>query len=267
MEEERSMRVNQLGLGPHTAPGGPAATAEAESRAARLRRRAKQLLRRIATPPTTNYLYRPIDPSPYSLLPPDALIFDIGSKGEGGHYAFGSPPSGARVVCVDIAPGPNVDLVADAHDLHMVPDNSVDCVVSVSVLEHVRYPHKVVAEIHRILKPGGVVYLNIPFVFAFHGDPDDFYRFSCHGIRILCEAFEEVDSGFNRGPASTMCDLLVRFSAILFSFNSNRLYELNRILFGWLLFWIKYLDAIIGRYDMARVIHAGAYFIGRKQAA
>jgi len=171
------------------------------------------------------------------------------------------------VVCVDIEPGPHVDLVADAHDLNMVPDGSVDCVVSVSVLEHVRYPHKVVAEIHRILKPGGIVYLNIPFVYAFHGDPDDFYRFSCNGIRILCEAFEEIDSGFNRGPASTMCDLLVRFWAILLCFNSPRLYEFNRILFAWLLFWIKYLDAIIGRYDMARVIHAGAYFVGRKAAA
>src|SRR4051812_24718979 len=254
------MAEKQLGVGPLAVP-------RAAARSDSFGRKLKQVLRWLATPPDTNYLYRSIEPSPYALLPPDAVIFDIGSKGEGGHYAFGSPPPGARVVCVDIAPGPNVDLVADAHDLHMVPDNSVDCVVSISVLEHVRYPHKVVAEIYRILKPGGVVYLNIPFVYAFHGDPDDFYRFSCNGIRILCEAFEEVDSGFNRGPASTMCDLLVRFWAILLSFNSNRLYELNRILFGWLLFWIKYLDAIIGHYKMARVIHAGAYFVGRKRAA
>jgi SAM-dependent methyltransferase len=231
-----------------------------------LLRRLKRTCGRLVSPPSTNYLYRRIDPSPYALLPPRAVIFDIGSKGERGHYSFGAPPADASVVCVDIMPGPHVDLVADAHDLHMVPDNSVDCVISISVLEHVRYPQKVVAEIHRVLKPDGVVYLNIPFVFAFHGDPDDFYRFSCNGIRILCEAFDEVDSGFNRGPASTMCDLLVRFCAIVFSFNNRRLYELNRIGFGWLLFWIKYLDAVIGRYESAQVIHAGAYFVGRKPA-
>jgi SAM-dependent methyltransferase len=229
--------------------------------------RLKRRLRWLATPPDTNYLYRAIDPSPYALLPRNAVIFDIGAKDERGTYAFGSPPADAQVIAVDIAPGPHVDLVADAHDLHMVPDNSVDCVISVSVLEHVRYPQKVVAEIHRILKPGGIVYLNIPFVFAFHGAPDDFYRFSCNGIRILCEAFEEVDSGFNRGPASTMCDLLVRFCSILFSFNSERLYAINRIGFGWLLFWIKYLDAVIARYSMAQVIHAGSYFLGRKPAS
>jgi SAM-dependent methyltransferase len=243
----------QAGLGSGTKPG--------------ILRRFKQGLRRLATPPDTNYLYRRIDPSPYALIPRNAVIFDIGSKGERGRYAFGVPPEDAEIVCVDIVPGPHVDLVADAHDMHMVAENSVDCVLSVSVLEHVRYPHKVVAEIRRILKPGGIVYLNIPFVFAFHGDPDDFYRFSCNGIRILCEDFEEIDSGFNRGPASTMCDLLVRFCAIAFSFNSDRLYALNRIVFGWLLFWIKYLDAIIGHYKTARVIHAGSYFLGKKPAA
>ena len=241
-------------------------TAVTEAAPTDLLRRLKRALRRLATPPDTNYLYRAIEPSPYSLLPRNAVIFDIGAKDERGTYAFGSPPSDAKVVSVDIAPGPHVDLVADAHDLHMVQDDSVDCVISVSVLEHVRHPQKVVAEIYRILKPGGIIYVNIPFVFAFHGAPDDFYRFSCNGIRILCESFEEIDAGFNRGPASTMCDLLVRFSALLFCFNSQRLYELNRIGFGWLLFWIKYLDVVIGRYRMAQVIHAGSYFLGRKPA-
>jgi SAM-dependent methyltransferase len=224
----------------------------------------KDFLRRILQPPSTNYLFRKIEPNPYDLLPPNPLIFDIGSKEARGRYAFGTPPPGSKVVCVDILDVPGVDLVADAQDLHMVDNDSVDFVATVSTLEHVRHPDKAVAEIYRILKPGGLMYVSIPFVFAFHGDPDDFYRFSHHGIRILCENFEIIDSGFNRGPASTMCDLLVRFSAILFSFNSVRLYDLNRTLFSWLLFWLKYLDFYIAHYKMANVIHAASYVIGRK---
>lgn len=220
----------------------------------------------MLTPPSTNYLFREIRPAPYQLLPPAALIYDIGSKGAGGCYAFGDPPPDARVVCVDAEAGPGVDLVADAHDLYMVPSDSVDCVVSISVLEHVRSPQRVVAEMFRILKPGGVIYLNVPFVFAFHADPDDYYRFSYTGLRLLCDRFEIIDNGFNRGPASAMCDLLVRFMAILFSFNSMRLYNLNRAGFTWLLFWIKYLDFVIARYKAAHVIHAGAYLLGRKPA-
>ena len=224
----------------------------------------RRMYHRLPRPPSTNYLYREIRPNPYELLPARPVIFDIGSKEEKGTYAFGAPPPDAKVVCVDIEPGPGVDLVADAHNLHMVPSDSVDCVTTVSVLEHVRYPHKVVAEVFRILKPGGIVYVNVPFIFPYHAAPDDFYRFSYRGIVILCEAFERIDSGFNRGPASTMHHLLVHFLALLFSFNNRTLYGVNVDLFQWLLFWVKYLDRFLARYRMAYVIHAGSYFIGRK---
>jgi SAM-dependent methyltransferase len=224
----------------------------------------KSIYRTLPEPPSTNYLYRQISPNPYTLLPPQAVIFDIGSKEVRGAYAFGSPPRDAKVVCVDIEEGPGVDLVADAHDLHMVADGSVDCVTSVSVLEHVRNPQKVMQEIYRILKPGGVIYINVPFIFPFHADPYDFYRFSDKGIMILCEQFECLDSGFNRGPASTMHHLLVHFMAMLFCFNNKSLYGINVDLFKWLFFWIKYLDKFMARYQMAHVIHTGAYFIGRK---
>ena len=145
-----------------------------------------------------------------------------------------------------------------------VADNSVDCVVTISTLEHVRYPTKVVAEVYRILKPGGFVYINVPFMFPFHADPDDFYRFSSRGLEILCEEFERLDSGYDRGPASSMHHLLIHFFAIIFSFNSKTLYGINVDLFKWLLFWVKYLDKIIAHFKMAYVIHTGSYFVGRK---
>src|SRR6267143_3443586 len=132
----------------------------------------KKIYRKVPPPPSTNYLYRK------------------------GSYAFGSPPEDAKVLCVDMQEGPGVDIVADAHDLHMVPNDAADLVTSVSVLEHVRHPERVMQEIYRILRPGGIVYINVPFVFPFHADPDDFYRFSYKGIEILCERFERIDSGF-----------------------------------------------------------------------
>lgn len=225
----------------------------------------RAIYHKIPRPPSTNYLFR-IPQSPYDFLGPGALIFDIGSKDSRGTYAFGAPPPNSRIVCVDIEPAEGVDLVADAHNLNMVGDGTVDCVVTVSTLEHVRYPQKVIKEIRRILRPGGIVYVSVPFMFPFHSDPHDFYRFSADGLRILCEDFECLETGFNRGPASSMCHLLVHFLAILFSFNSRRLYGLNVDLFTWLLFWMKYLDYFLGRYEMAKVIHAGAFYLGRKPA-
>jgi len=224
----------------------------------------KRLSRLLPAPPSTNYLYRRITPSPYDLLPARPVIFDIGSSDARASYAFGSPPGDAKVVCVDIQAGPGVDLVADAQDLHMVAKETVDFVSIVSVLQHVRSPQKVVREAWRILKPGGILYVNVPFVFPFHSDPDDFHRFSYKGVAVLCEEFERVDSGFNRGPASTMHHLLVHFLGMLFCFDSSALYAVNVYVFRWLLFWVKYLDVFLARYRMAYVIHTGAYFIGRK---
>jgi ubiquinone/menaquinone biosynthesis C-methylase UbiE len=96
------------------------------------------------------------------------MIYDIGSKDIiGGEYAFGKPPANAQVVRIDIEPGPaEVVIVADAHDLFMVEDGSADCVVTVSTLGHMRYPQKIMKEIYRILRPGGIVYASIPFYFS-----------------------------------------------------------------------------------------------------
>src|SRR5215470_5739737 len=100
----------------------------------------------LPRPPSSNYLFRSFKVNPYHLLPPNPVIFDIGSKDARGSYAFGDPPAGATVVCVDMYAGPGVDLVADAHNMDTIPDNSVDCALTVSTLEHVRYPHRVIAE-------------------------------------------------------------------------------------------------------------------------
>ena len=140
----------------------------------------------------------------------------------------------------------------------------LDFVVCVSVLEYVRHPVAVLDEVFRVLKPGGLLYLSVPFVFRYAPDPDDLYRFSVRGIEVLCASFEKVQSGYNRGPASTMSDLLVHFNAILFCFNNRRVYNLLVDLFQWGLFWIKYMDRRIGNYDMAHIIHDGAFFLGRK---
>ena len=84
----------------------------------------RSVIRYILTPPSTNYLYRKIDPAPYDFLPPYPLILDIGSREARGRYAFGDPPEGSRSLCVDIEDGPGVDVVADAHDLHMFSNDA-----------------------------------------------------------------------------------------------------------------------------------------------
>ncbi len=65
------------------------------------------------------------------------------------------------------------------------PDNSFDAVICTEVLEHVAEPIKILNEIRRVLKPGGEIYLSVPFVWNEHEAPFDFQRFSRYGLQQL----------------------------------------------------------------------------------
>jgi SAM-dependent methyltransferase len=225
-----------------------------------------RLYRRLPPPPSTNYNLRHLTHNPYDMLPEGGLALDVGCKSARGLYAFSAPKADLRLLGLDLEPFKGVDVVGDAHRLPF-KSNSLDGVLCVSVLEYVRNPGEVVGEIFRALKPGGLFYVSVPFVFRYAPDPKDLYRFSVPGIEVLCSSFAKIQSGYNRGPASTMSDLLVHFNAILFCFNNRRVYNLLVDVFQWCLFWLKFFDRWVGRYEMAHIINSGVFFLGRKPLA
>ncbi len=87
-----------------------------------------------------------------------------------------------------------VDHVGPAHDLP-VHDESYDAVLCTQVLEHVPNPDEVARELHRILRPGGRLYLTVPLAWELHEMPFDFYRYTASGLaRIFADAgFEQLD--------------------------------------------------------------------------
>jgi SAM-dependent methyltransferase len=85
--------------------------------------------------------------------------------------------------------------VIDRHDdiqaLEM-DDESYNAVVCWSVLEHVPDPVKAVSELHRVLKPGALVWVQVPFLYPFHMIPHDYWRVTTSGLRIWMSKFEEI---------------------------------------------------------------------------
>ncbi|MEC7784133.1 MAG: class I SAM-dependent methyltransferase [Bacteroidota bacterium] len=57
-------------------------------------------------------------------------------------------------------------------------DNSYDCVIATEVLEHCPVPETVLKEIFRVLKPGGVFFYTVPFLWNLHEVPHDEYRYT-----------------------------------------------------------------------------------------
>jgi ubiquinone/menaquinone biosynthesis C-methylase UbiE len=86
---------------------------------------------------------------------------------------------GLNVVVLDILPGENVDVVGDAHKMSdFFPEGHFDFVYSVSVFEHLAMPWKVVCEMNRVMKPGGLGLVHSHQTIGMHDMPWDFYRFS-----------------------------------------------------------------------------------------
>jgi ubiquinone/menaquinone biosynthesis C-methylase UbiE len=99
---------------------------------------------------------------------------------------------GARVTEVDIDPARKPDIVADVCDMNMFADQSVDVIFMVEVLEHVKTPQRALDEMHRVLKPGGRLFLSTPFILPIHDAPYDFYRYTQFGLAHLCRGFQHV---------------------------------------------------------------------------
>jgi hypothetical protein len=102
-----------------------------------------------------------------------------------------------------------VDHVGPAHDLP-VPDAAYDAVLCTQVLEHVPNPDAVIAELYRVLRPGGRLYLTVPLAWELHELPFDFYRYTPHGLaHILGGAgFVELEIRARNDCFSTLAQLL-----------------------------------------------------------
>lgn len=103
---------------------------------------------------------------------------------------------------------PGVDVVGDAYDLPYA-DGSVDAIHCEAVLEHLERPELAVAEMARVLRPGGEVFAATPFLQGFHAYPNHFQNFTSEGHRRLFvrSGFEVIDSGACVGPTFALTDL------------------------------------------------------------
>ena len=104
-----------------------------------------------------------------------------------------------EVSTFDLFAGEGVDYVGDIHNMPF-DAAEFDGVFCTGTLEHVQDPWQAVREIHRILKPGGIVHIDVPFIQGYHADPTDFWRFTIDGLKQLCHDFEELERGVQIGP-------------------------------------------------------------------
>lgn len=120
-------------------------------------------------------------------IKPFGRVLEIGTKKWGTdstHHKHWAP--GAEWVLSDVEPGEDVDVVADAHELEKVfGPASFDSFIACSVWEHLHSPWIAALEVQKILKPGGVFFVQTHQSFPLHAYPHDYFRFSDKALRHL----------------------------------------------------------------------------------
>lgn len=88
------------------------------------------------------------------------------------------------VIGVDMQEGPGVDLVRDLEE--QIKDlGTFDHIECLSVLEHSRRPWVLAANLERLLRSGGTIFVAIPWIWRRHAYPSDYFRVLPAGIPML----------------------------------------------------------------------------------
>jgi len=195
-----------------------------------------------------------------SRLPAGGRILDLGAGGR---------LIGPGVFCVDFIPFPHTRLVSDVQRLP-VRDGSVDAVFATGLLEHVDDEKAVLDEITRVLRPGGIVHIEIPFLQQYHQDPIDCRRLTMEGLERELKklGFQTVKSGFHIGPSVTIVTLLTYYGAMLFEGESrlSRAFSTGVfLLLSTVLYPFKFLDRFLLRKRSAHRLAFGVFCTSRKE--
>ncbi len=136
----------------------------------------------------------------YPIMDP---IYEIGSYRVDGQEEFADLrpffPGKVYRGC-DMRPGLGVDRIEDVHCLK-IRSNSVGTVLIFDTLEHLENVHQAMKEIHRVLKPGGMVIMSSVMNFPIHDYPSDYWRFTPKAFELLLKRFAVYEVEFDGASA------------------------------------------------------------------
>lgn len=114
------------------------------------------------------------------------------------------------------------DIEANLNEKFPIESARFDTAICISVLEHLLEPQQALSETARILKPNGYLFLSVPWIFPYHGEPNDYFRYSGDCLKYLLSkaGFEIVSISSSVGRTGILFTFLIRWFPFLKKFSS-----------------------------------------------
>jgi SAM-dependent methyltransferase len=204
------------------------------------------------------------------LLSTEKLLQEVHGAGKVLDVGSGGRRLARHVTTTDIVARANVDIVADVCQRLPFGDGEFDLVVCTSVLEHVADPIKAMNELRRVIRPGGRLWLEVPFIYHFHvseaGDTADYWRWTWQGCLRLMEGFHVLSDGHNVGPGTALRLLAAEVLAMPFFWERHQgLYYLARRALGWVFYPLGWLDRLCARKSIAHRATGGFWILAQRE--
>lgn len=193
------------------------------------------------------------------LVAPGARIVDLGAGGR---------KITPGTICLDFIRQENTDVIGDVQRLPF-QDSSIDLVYATGIFEHVLDERAVIAEMHRVLRIGGLVHVEVPFLEQYHEDPIDCRRLTVQGLELAMAAagFTTVKKGAHIGPTVTLLNTFARWTALWLEGDNVVCKAASFACYACLatvLYPFKFLDWILIRKQNAHRLAMGVYYTGRR---
>ncbi len=194
-----------------------------------------------------------------------SLLAEMGG-GRGLNLGCGDTRLDRRLVNFDLVRTGAVDVLGDALALPF-PEGEFALVLSQEMVEHVPDPFRAVREMARVLRIGGRLYLQAPFIIGYHPGPEDYWRFSRAGMKRLLEqaGLECVRLEPAVGAGTGMYRIAVEFFAALPARLLPSLYLPAKALASVAFFPLVWLNGILARGTQSDRIPGGYFAIGVKK--
>ena len=89
-------------------------------------------------------------------------------------------------------------------------DNHFDTLMATEVLEHCPDPVRIITEMNRVLKPGGLLFFTVPFLWNLHEVPHDEYRYTPFALQRIFNdcGLEEIELFAHGGWDMSMAQMI-----------------------------------------------------------